>query len=223
MSRRIRDHLRSHAIAYLALFFALTGTAVALPGTNTVDTGDIINGQVRSPDISNTNGVRTADVLDDNLAGGGLAAVDLRPSSVGSSEIVNESITTNDLQSNSVENDEIEDGQVTSADIGTGAVGAAEIGDQIVNRPDPTPTPVPANTNANGSYIVNTSIAACNPGEELIGGTAQWVPDDNADGDLELFIGEIRLDHTDEEVTVDGGNDTNTNHDLQAVAVCLVP
>ena len=33
-------------IAYLALFFALTGTAMALPGTNSVDSGDIINGQI---------------------------------------------------------------------------------------------------------------------------------------------------------------------------------
>src|SRR5687768_17312724 len=43
-------HIRSHAIAYVALFVALGGTAVALPGANTVNSGDIINGQVKPQD-----------------------------------------------------------------------------------------------------------------------------------------------------------------------------
>ena len=37
MSTRIRNHLRGNVIAYVALFFALTGgTAFALTGSNTV-------------------------------------------------------------------------------------------------------------------------------------------------------------------------------------------
>jgi hypothetical protein len=42
----------------LALFVALQGTALALPGVNTVDSGDITNGQVKQVDIG-TNAVRS--------------------------------------------------------------------------------------------------------------------------------------------------------------------
>ena len=62
MSARIRDHIRSNVIGYVALFFALsTGSAVALSGSNTVFTDDIVD-----------NHVRSEDVRDDTLAGGGL-------------------------------------------------------------------------------------------------------------------------------------------------------
>src|SRR5688572_24075021 len=66
------------AVAFVALLATLSGTAIALPGTNTVDSGDIKNNQVRSKDIRNNNvrgrDVRTStlngtDVLDDSLTG----------------------------------------------------------------------------------------------------------------------------------------------------------
>ena len=106
MGRRILRHLRSHVIAYLALFFALTGTAMALPGTNSVDSGDIINGQVKSVDIANEkvntgdlqdNQVRSSDVRDDTLTNGGLGAADLAPNSVGGSEVADNSLGGADI------------------------------------------------------------------------------------------------------------------------------
>ena len=59
-------------IALIALFVSLGGTAAALSGSNTVFTDDIVD-----------NDVRSADVRNDTLSGGGLGAVDLRPGSVG--------------------------------------------------------------------------------------------------------------------------------------------
>jgi hypothetical protein len=38
---RVARHVRRHVIGYLALFVALSGTAVALPGRNTVESNDI--------------------------------------------------------------------------------------------------------------------------------------------------------------------------------------
>jgi hypothetical protein len=54
MLARLRDRLTyANVIATLALFLVLTGgTAVALNGVNTVDSGDIINGQVRGADVN---------------------------------------------------------------------------------------------------------------------------------------------------------------------------
>ena len=56
MSKRIRAHLRSNVVGYIALFcFAISGTAFAidgpLPGVNQVGSEDIINGEVRTPDL----------------------------------------------------------------------------------------------------------------------------------------------------------------------------
>jgi hypothetical protein len=81
MGRRILGHLRSHVIAYLALFFALTGTAIALPGHNSVFSDDIVNGQVKSLDI-NDNNVNSVDIRDEHVRSNDIAA-----DAVDSSEI----------------------------------------------------------------------------------------------------------------------------------------
>ena len=63
----MRDHIRSNVVGYLALFVALSGTAAALPRTNTVDSRDIINKQVKSADIGSGQ-VQSVDVADDSTA-----------------------------------------------------------------------------------------------------------------------------------------------------------
>jgi hypothetical protein len=73
MLARILGHLRAQWAGVLALFLVLSG-GVAY-AANTVFSTDIVNDQVYS-----------ADVRNDTLAGGGLAAADLRAGSVGSSE-----------------------------------------------------------------------------------------------------------------------------------------
>jgi hypothetical protein len=87
MSATLRTHIRSSIIGYVALFFALsTGSAVALSGSNTVFSDDIVDNEVKS-----------ADVRNDNLTGGGLAATDLKPSSVGTSEVAANSLNGADI------------------------------------------------------------------------------------------------------------------------------
>jgi hypothetical protein len=65
-------------IAFVALLAALSGTAVALPGKNSVDSGDIKNKQVKGKDLANNavtsgkvknNSLTGADVRDDSLTG----------------------------------------------------------------------------------------------------------------------------------------------------------
>ena len=49
---RIGNHIRSNVVGYIALFaFAMSGTASALDGSDTVFSDDIVNGEVQSPDI----------------------------------------------------------------------------------------------------------------------------------------------------------------------------
>jgi hypothetical protein len=49
---RVGSHLRRNLVALTALFIVLGGTAVALPGKNTVDSGDIHNKAVKTKDIA---------------------------------------------------------------------------------------------------------------------------------------------------------------------------
>jgi len=60
------------AIAFTALLVALSGTAVALPGSNAVDSGDIKNQTVRGKDLRR-NAVTSAKVKN-----GSLLAADFR-------------------------------------------------------------------------------------------------------------------------------------------------
>src|SRR4051812_13708812 len=103
--RHIRRHLTfANVASAIALFVALGGgTAVALTGSDTVQSDDLGPGsQVMAPDVAANavngsdivdNQVLSADVRNDTLAGGGLAAIDLRPNSVASSELANGAVT----------------------------------------------------------------------------------------------------------------------------------
>jgi uncharacterized secreted protein with C-terminal beta-propeller domain len=65
------------AVAFVALLAALTGTAVALPGTNSVDSGDIKNSQVKTQDIKNST-IAGKDVKSNTITGS-----DVNESSLG--------------------------------------------------------------------------------------------------------------------------------------------
>ena len=99
-------------IALIALFVSLGGTAAALSGSNTVFTDDITDNQVYS-----------ADVRNDTLAGGGLAAADLRPASVGTSEVAADSLGAADLAPSSVGTSEAADNSLTGTDIVESSLG----------------------------------------------------------------------------------------------------
>ncbi len=114
----MRGWLRSHltyanVIATLALFLVLSGgTAVALTGSNTVFSDDIVNDQVYSGDVRN-----------DTLSGGGLAAADLRANSVGQSEVAAEAIANPKLGANAVTGPKVLDDSLTGTDIDESTLG----------------------------------------------------------------------------------------------------
>jgi hypothetical protein len=98
MGEKIRSHIRSNVIGYVALFVALSGTAYATHpgGANTISSGDIINNEVRSADIG-TSQVLTADIgpgqvrsgdVANDVDGGALTGTDIaNTDSLGSPEI----------------------------------------------------------------------------------------------------------------------------------------
>ena len=70
--------------AYLALFLALAGGAVAAA---TIDSGDVINGSLKSVDLKNGAGVKGADVVNGSLAGG-----DVRNGALKGANVTNDSL-----------------------------------------------------------------------------------------------------------------------------------
>jgi hypothetical protein len=82
---------------------------------------------VTTADISNSNGVRSEDVLDDTAKLGGLAANDLAPGSVGTSEVLNDTVAGGglaaaDLGPSSVGSSELTNGSVGSAEFANSSI-----------------------------------------------------------------------------------------------------
>jgi len=123
---RIRNHIRSHAVGYVAIFlFAMSGTATALTGSNTVFSDDIVNGEVKSQDIGN-NQVRSVDVADDSTAFA-LTGADVADGSLSGQEIAGNTLTGDDVNESTL-------GQVPSALLG----GFGRTGAQTACDPEST-------------------------------------------------------------------------------------
>ena len=142
--------MRENLFAWVALFFALSGTGAY--AANTIGTGDIIDDQVTS-----------ADVRDDTLAFGGLARQDLGAGSVSTSEIQDNSITSPDIH----------DGSVQSPDVGDNALTGTDINESTLVMP-PTTTGAIAgqgNVTVDSNYTKVTS-KTLPPGRYAIAATA---------------------------------------------------
>jgi hypothetical protein len=135
MSDRIGSHLRSNLIGYIALFcFAMSGTASALDGSNTVFTDDIVNGEVKAADIG-TGELTSGDILNgtidrQDLSNGAVGGTNILAGAVSSPKVENNSLTNLDIDNTSslgpaeigeLGTAEIAEGSVTGADLaGTG-------------------------------------------------------------------------------------------------------
>jgi hypothetical protein len=78
-------------IACIALFFALSGSAIALQGRNSVDSGDIKPKAVKTSDIAN-NAVTTKKIKNNHVR-----AADIQNNAVGTGEIRNGQVRAGDL------------------------------------------------------------------------------------------------------------------------------
>ena len=196
----IRHHLRSNVVGYLALFVALSGTAVALPATDTVFGDDIVDGQIESIDISDSDGVRSADVRDDDKNGGGLAAIDLARDSVGGSEIATDGVGSPEIATDAVRGPEIATDGVGSPEIELDAVRAPEIATDGVGRAE----------------IAEDAVGASEIGTDTVGKDAIGIDEVGANE-----LDEVH-EHESEEVTVEDGTAHDGAYGIGTVRVaCL--
>lgn len=120
------EHLRpspATVISTVALFVALSGTAVALTGHDTVRSDDIKNGQVKSVDIQD----------------GGVAAADLRNGAVSSAAIQDNAVAGADVNESSLAGSQISG--VDAATLGGSAAASYLKGTRLSNVVDVSPSP----------------------------------------------------------------------------------
>ena len=108
LSSRIRRHLQSHVVGYLALFVALSGTALALPGQKTVKGKDIANGAVKKRAIAG------GAVVSGKLAGGAVTSAKLAAGAVGATQLADNAVERKKLKAQAVAGSKIADGAVTT-------------------------------------------------------------------------------------------------------------
>src|SRR4051812_13626408 len=120
-STSIAKHIRSNTVGYVAVFLALTGTAAALPGTNSVDSGDIINGQVKTPDLG-LEAVKTARLAPNSVNGakvvdGSLTGTDIADASLVDSNIAPETLTGREVRDGFLTGADVSDNSLTGGDV----------------------------------------------------------------------------------------------------------
>jgi hypothetical protein len=117
MQSRIRDHIRSNIVGYIALFcFAMGGSAYAidgpLPGQNQVGSEDVINGEVK--------------------------AADLGTDSVGSGKIVDRQVKNADLSLGASSSNTIADGGIQGIDVKNDTLTGTQIDESTLTGASPT-------------------------------------------------------------------------------------
>ena len=129
----ITRHLRSNAVAYLALLIACsTSTAYAADqiANGAVTTAKLAKDSVTTSKIR-ANAVRGSEVQDGSLTGADLAA-----GSVASRELVDGSVSGLDLADGSVGSGELVNGSVSGLDLAAGSVGSSTISDGTITTVD---------------------------------------------------------------------------------------
>ena len=124
---------KRHVIGWVVVVVtvAVMGTAQALPGVNTVDSFDIINGEVHRPDIQNAavNSRKVADfsLLGTDIKDGTLGGNHLADGSVSGADIADSTLTAADLGTNSVTSLELADSTVTGTDIASSTISGGDV------------------------------------------------------------------------------------------------
>jgi len=153
-------------IACLALFAALSGTALAAKATS-IGSNQIVNGSVRTVDLRDS-AVNSAKVADTSIT-----ANDLGTDSVGSDEIAKDAVKSDEIAENAVTSSEVADQSLTQNDLGPDSVGSSELQAGSVRASELGPiiqvsnsTPIAANSS--GSVSVG-----CPAGTTVISGGGQ--------------------------------------------------
>jgi hypothetical protein len=155
MLNRISRHFTSaHAIALLALFVALSGSAYAVKTINgaLLKRGSVAGSKLKARAV--TSGKLAANAVNGaKIADGAVGGPDLANGAVGTAKLADGAVLTSKLANAVVTSVKLADAAVTPAQLADGAVGTSKLGDAAV-----TAGKLGANS-VDGSKVVDGSIA----------------------------------------------------------------
>jgi hypothetical protein len=130
MLDKVTSHLKHNVVAYLALFVALGGTGAY--AANTVFSSDIVDGEVKTPDLGNSavsrDKLATDAVIRAKINNNAVDATKVAPDSLGAGNLAANSVTASEAAANSVGTSEIATGGVRLSDLDPAVVGARAYG-----------------------------------------------------------------------------------------------
>lgn len=140
MQTKIRNHIHSNVVGYVALFFALSGGvawATHPGGANTINSADIIDGQVKEPDVAQA-AVASPEVKNDSILPGDVAPNSLPSGRIADGTLIgadvqNGGLAGNDLAANSIPTGRITDESLTGADVQNNALKGADIDESTLS------------------------------------------------------------------------------------------
>jgi hypothetical protein len=135
------------AVAFVALLAALSGTAIALPGKNTVDSGDLKKNAVKASDIAKNA------VTGPKIDNGAVTGPKIRNGAVNGRKVQDNSLTGADINESTL-------GQVPSADRANAANSA-----NTANTANSANTANRANSAADADTVVRSGFIALSEGE----------------------------------------------------------
>jgi hypothetical protein len=214
---RLRNWLTyGNVTATIAVFLAISGTAAAvtLAPANSVVSGSIKDGEVRTPDLASgavtTAKLRDSSVGSGKVANGSLNGNDVRDESLYADDLAGSSVGTSELLDVSVTGDKIQSGAVTSRAIATNTVGAAGL-KRLTTATSPQGTSISPGSAGNAEVT-------CPNGGMVVGGGYAW-EDDAFTWTISSTPSEIDPTHTwTVRGYVPGGGNSNR---LYAWASCL--
>lgn len=128
MSNPIRNHIRSNIWGILALYVALGGTAIASHpgGQNTINSADIVDGQVKVADVGEaavaSHELKNNSILPGDVAPNSLTSARIADGTLTSADVQNNALTPNDLAPNSIPTGRILDETITGTDVKNNAL-----------------------------------------------------------------------------------------------------
>ena len=154
------------AVSLVALFAAITGAAAALPGSQTVNSGDIKNETVKSIDLKDGKAVASTDVIDESLLG-----VDVKDGEIASADVADDSLTSADVKAQTLTSADVQDASLTGTDVQDNSLTGNDINETTLGQ---VPNAATLNGSGPGAFLSSNTYrreAAVAPGTSLGDGT----------------------------------------------------